>query len=412
MTTRLDPDAQHAANGPEKHLALQPQPADADDGDTPPALRSGNEHPLIDIPFTAIVDGRSYRGEALSLVEAHVSGLPDPALRNRERLVQLSFQFQGFNVALNLVAWIERLSERTLVLSFTEPTGEHLPQLRYLINEYLAGDLTSLGSVIRAGTLGGPAGGKAGTPRRSVAAGLRSLVGSLAALGLTLALLGTAAVLVERRLLVSDLESPGQVIRAGETLRAIADGQVVYLEPSAREGEVAFAIASTRGETLSVGMPCDCDVRALSVAEGSTVLAGEPILRLSEPGAPTLIEARVTASELFDLQRAGSIEVLLADGTTHAATLSAEPPRPAGFDGPAVVTVRLLPSAPIPDGLLGQPVALRAHTDAGSLLEPVADALGDLGTRAEAALRVLRVQALRARTFAAETFASLTSPSD
>ncbi|TFL16183.1 hypothetical protein [Jannaschia formosa] len=350
----------------------------------------GNEHPLLDIPFTAVVDGRTYRGEVLSLVEAHVSGLADPSLSNRERLVRLGFQFQGFSVALDLAARIELVSERSLRLIFTEPAGEHLPQLRYLLNEHLSGDLTSLGSVIRATSLAGPANGKNAAARRGFAAGLRSFLGSLMALALTLGLLGTAALLVEQRLLVADLASPGRVAHSGETLRATADGQINYFASDAGEGEVAFAIASTRGETLSVAMPCDCTARALGVAEGSTVLAGEPVMRLSEAGAAVIVEARVTAEEFFDLRRAGAVDIVLADGTTHAALLSETPPRALEGDDFTGMTVHLTPVDPIPDALVGQAVALRAHTDAGALFAPAADVLNDLEARGEPVLNALR----------------------
>ncbi len=46
----------------------------------PAFLGGGNEHPLIDIPFSVTVDGRQYAGQGISLLEAHVVGLADPAL--------------------------------------------------------------------------------------------------------------------------------------------------------------------------------------------------------------------------------------------------------------------------------------------------------------------------------------------
>ena len=46
----------------------------------PVNLHRGNDHPVIDLPFTAVIDGRQFRGRGLSLVAAYVAGLMDPAV--------------------------------------------------------------------------------------------------------------------------------------------------------------------------------------------------------------------------------------------------------------------------------------------------------------------------------------------
>jgi hypothetical protein len=66
----------------------------------------------------------------------------------------------------------------------------------------------------------------------------------------------------------------------------VADGQITYLDTAAPQGEVAFAIATTSGETLSIAMPCDCEALPAGIVEGSTVLAGEPVLTLVEGEQP------------------------------------------------------------------------------------------------------------------------------
>ncbi|TNC50848.1 hypothetical protein FHG66_07715 [Rubellimicrobium rubrum] len=342
-----------------------------------PAGLGGNEHPLIDIPFTVYVDGRQYTGAGISLVEAHVVGLADPALENQKRLVRIAFDFGGFAVSLHPEVWIVRDSPQSLVLRFIDPTGEHLPQLRHILNDYISGDITSLGTVIRAGTLTSPKAAGRPTVRRSPWAGLKTVLGTILALVLMLVLLTVAATLVGRRVLLTDLPAPAQIAIAGETLRAVADGQITYLDPEAPQGEVAYAVASTSGETLSIAMPCDCRSVTVGIAEGSTVLAGEPVLRLTQGEPVTIVEANVPRQDLFALQQAGGAEIRLSDGRTVFGQLDSRTSAVDLAPGEDLVPVRLMPEAPLSTDLAGQAVALRIRRDAGNLLAPVAEGWAD-----------------------------------
>jgi hypothetical protein len=335
----------------------------------PPFLGGGNEHPLIDIPFVVYVDGRQYAGDGISLLEAHVVGLADPALENQERLVRIAFDFGGFSVSLHPKARILRDSPQHLVLRFTEPTGDHLPQLRHILNEYISGDYTSLGTVIRAGSTAAPraTGARAGHP--GLWGTFRRVAGTLVVLALTLALLGAAAALMAERLFVTRVAAPGQVVIDGQTLRAVADGQVTYLDPTAPQGEVAFAIATTSGETLSIAMPCDCEALPAGITEGSTVLAGEPVLTLVEGEQRAVVEASVPVEDLFALQQAGGAELRLADGREVFGRLEPVRAIAGGAASEDFVPVRFLPEDPIDATLAGQAVELRIRHDAGRLAD-------------------------------------------
>jgi mannuronan synthase len=116
----------------------------------PVTLPSGNDHPVVDLPFTAVIDGRQFRGRGLSLVAAYVSGLIDPQAINAVRIVRLVFQFDGFSVALVAEARVREGTEGsgTAELAFVHPTGAHLPQLRHILNAFIAGDLMGLGQTL------------------------------------------------------------------------------------------------------------------------------------------------------------------------------------------------------------------------------------------------------------------------
>ena len=105
---------------------------------------------MLDIPFVVGIDGRQFKGERLSLVAAEITGLMDPALDGATRLMRFMFPFKGFSVTLEVLGQVQSLDRGNghATVNFVDPAGEHLPQLRHLINSYIAGDLVALGEVI------------------------------------------------------------------------------------------------------------------------------------------------------------------------------------------------------------------------------------------------------------------------
>ncbi len=111
-----------------------------------------DEHPVLRIPFTANLDGRTYEGAGLSIVGASVKGLAAPHLGGQMRLATLQFHFEGYVLSLLVSVRIEAASSELGMLSlrFLEPTGAHLPQLRYLLNAYVAGEVVEVDGLLDA----------------------------------------------------------------------------------------------------------------------------------------------------------------------------------------------------------------------------------------------------------------------
>ena len=51
------------------------------------------EHPVIRLPFSVLINGRSFQGNGLSIVGAEATGLIDPQLHGRVQVVTLVFNF-------------------------------------------------------------------------------------------------------------------------------------------------------------------------------------------------------------------------------------------------------------------------------------------------------------------------------
>ena len=324
------------------------------------------DHPMLDIPFHVEIDGRQYKGREISLVRATISGLIDPHMQGLERLAWVVFRFQGYTVGLSVEVRLDEVdaAKGTAALAFLEPMGEHLPQLRHLLNAYIAGDVVTLGNVL---TVRSPAGAKPKgvAPARRV----RRFGGTLLLLALTALLLGLVATKVYQRVFTYQLVSPAVVGFEGRALAATATGQIDFLDPEAKSGDVAFAIRSNTGQTLSVVMPCDCRVEVLGVEAGSTVFAGDPVLRVSQPDAPLVLTGTVLPEEMLALAQSSAVDLRFADGRDVTAHLA---PGGIGTAAPGEpVPVRLIPDQPLADDLVGQLAEVTLRRAVPELIQPV-----------------------------------------
>ncbi len=316
------------------------------------SLSAGNDHPVVDLPFTAVIDGRQFKGRGLSLVSAHVVGLLGVSAPGVPRIVKLVFDFDGFAVTLVALADIRESSRAKgeFDLNFNQPAGPHLPQLRHILNAYIARDLVSLGQVI---AVAGTTPPKPAKPTPSGTA-RQYLQGSALAF-VAVALIGVAVTLIYQRSFVRVLPELGVITLEGETLRATASGQIAFLDMVAPMGQVALAISTTNGDVLSVTMPCDCRASSLGLRVGSTVLTGEPILQLSAPDAVAIVTAVVPPNFAFDLARGDQIEIVLPDGSSFAARTD------------AAKSDLFIPMTPLDTALVGQPVQVRLIRHSGAL---------------------------------------------
>lgn len=334
----------------------------------PPADFAGHsEHPVIRMPFNVVINGRSFAGQGLSIVGAEATGLIDPQLHGRVQLVTLVFNFPGYAISLPLDAAIGAGSPEagTVTLRFLEPTGPHLPQLRYILNAFVGGDLIGVDGVIRTGDRAEKVRTEAPRVKRSAAQGIATGLRWGAFAGLGLLLVGFVGVKLYERLFVLPVTGLSTVTLDGMDLRAISPGQLDFVNPAAVKGDIAFAIRTTSGEVLAVSMPCDCVVAPGSAESGATVLAGDTVMTVAPTDAPVVISSKVDSNGLRMLASGAHAEVHLPNGASTNAMLDAkELPGllRSATDGVAI-PVTLVPATPLEASTVGTPVEVLIKSD-------------------------------------------------
>jgi mannuronan synthase len=345
----------------------------------PTAIAAGaGDHPILDVPFSVEIDGRNYRGHGLSLVLAEIGGLLDPGLNGQTRLIHLLFAFDGFTIALGLDATVQGVDRDAgrAVVRFRDPVGPHLPQLRHILNSYIAGDLVTLGQSLGVAAANPKTGNKKPVlPAKPVAA-LRRWIGTVLVGGLSFGLLGAVATVVVGRAYSTPVAAPAQVMQDGQSLVTVAAGQIDYINTEASKGEVAFSVRATTGQVMSITMPCNCDASLAGPAVGAVVLAGEPVLQLSEPGAALVLTGAVPRDDLFALSQADHVRVEFADGARITATVDAASLTQGMYATTPEVPFRLVPDTVIDPARAGQLAKLTIVKPAPGVMAPVVRALG------------------------------------
>lgn len=273
------------------------------------------EHPVLPIPFRAVLAGQALNGVGLSLTAAFVavSGTFDPEWRGRRAMCKLEFQFKGFTLTLDAdVVVVGSRENGEMTLQFMDPLGDHLPQLRYILNTYIAGDFVSMN-----GLLGFTGPIKPKDSQGDAAADTKRHFRSIGMGILSACLIVVAASLLFSRVSQSYEARPVFIERAGSVMKATTAGQVSYLNPAAKRGEVVFSINANSGDVLNFKLPCDCEVVvAEGIFEGATVLQIDAILSFFEPTVEPIVKIQMSLEGLSKVMNGESVFLDVNNGRT------------------------------------------------------------------------------------------------
>ena len=180
------------------------------------------DHPSIWMPFSVFIDGRELEGIGVSLVAAYAGGWHGGDMSGDRVIARFSFQFEGYSVVLPIEvrAELESASGGVYKLVFLNPTGPHLPHLRYLMNAYLAGDLVQINELLRVPPEARQKSVAAPPPRKSFRERMRRMAGAGMVAALTLGLIALTLYTIHYHIFVHRVPGLATVTPAGLPLTA------------------------------------------------------------------------------------------------------------------------------------------------------------------------------------------------
>ncbi len=274
------------------------------------------EHPVLPIPFSATIGDARLEGVGVSVTAAYVAinGPIDPAWVNYKEVIKLQFDFDGFSVTLfpeAVVAGSRKDGEMTL--QFMDPAGAHLPQLRYIINSFIAGDFVSMGGLLSYSGPTKPRAAKAGEAEPPSKLKIRSLAVGV----MSLSIIFAVTTILYNRATQSVEARPVFIERVGKEMRATTSGQISYLNPDAKAGEVVFSINSNAGDVLNFQLPCDCEVAVTEgIYEGATVLPIDVILSFFDSSVGVRVQTQMSIEGLSKAMSGQRAYLDINDGRT------------------------------------------------------------------------------------------------
>ncbi|WP_321340021.1 hypothetical protein [uncultured Cohaesibacter sp.] len=320
-----------------------------------------SEQAILQMPFSVVIDGRQYEGDGISLVNAYVKGLASRDYGQIIKPATFRVPFDGFQVTMAIEVVMVCVDDVTGLyrLDFLNPTGPHLPRLRYILNAYIAGEIVDINDLlsITADKVKKAKSGSADS-ERSFVQRFKSMVGAAFVGAATVGLVVLAGSLVQNRLLIRDVPKLATIVPSGAVIKAGVDGQIVYVNPQAGLEEPLVAIQGADGRQLTVVNPCDCTLTiAKSSVVGNVVATNDNLAFIPGNDSGLLVSAILPDKEAEMLVFGGVAEATLADGRTiNLQIKDIKPP----VSGGAVTRVTFT----APEGLLtlsdtGSPAKLR-----------------------------------------------------
>lgn len=279
-----------------------------------------DEHPAVSLPFSVKLCGQEFVGSKISMTTIQAMARDEVFLvKGSTHAARVQFDFQNFSVSIYPEVTVVGEHKDELVLKFANPTGDHVAQLRFVLNSFIAGDFVTLGAVM---AYSGPT--KPKEEKKAVEQNWKQRYRSLAVAVLSGALALSALTGLYVRYTTGVEMHPVLIERAGQPMQATTAGQIAYLNPQAGPGDVLFSINANSGDVLNFKMPCDCEI-ALSqgVSEGITVLPTDVILTILVNNVELSIQALMSVEGLARAMKGDRVYLDMADGRSVPVQITA-----------------------------------------------------------------------------------------
>ncbi|MEQ9037469.1 MAG: hypothetical protein RIE24_03860 [Silicimonas sp.] len=307
-----------------------------------------SEHPAVSMPFSLKVCGQQFVGSRVSMTTIHAMARDEIFLiKGSKHAARLQFDFKNFSVSIYPEVVVVGEFGDELVLKFADPTGDHVAQLRFVLNSFIAGDFVTLGAVM---SYSGPT--KPKEEKKAVEQNWKERYRSIAVAVLSGLLAIWAATALYVRYTTGVEMHPVLIEQAGQPMQATTAGQISYLNADAAKGEVLFSVNANSGDVLNFKMPCDCEVvLSQGVREGITVLPTDVILTILVNSVDLSIQALMSVEGLARAMKGDRVFLDLADGrSVPVQVIAGKGANTATMSGQLFVPVQLVAT----DGSLGK----------------------------------------------------------
>lgn len=307
-----------------------------------------SEHPAVSLPFGLKLCGENFVGSRISMTTIHVMANDEIFLiKGSKHAARIQFDFKNFSVSIYPEVVVVGEYGDELVLKFADPTGDHVAQLRFVLNSFIAGDFVTLGAVM---AYSGPT--KPKEDKKPAEQNWKERYRSIAvAVFSGLLALWAASALYVRYTTGVEMH-PVLIERTGQPMQATTAGQISYLNAEAAKGEVLFSVNANSGDVLNFKMPCDCEViLSQGVREGITVLPTDVILTILVNSFDLNIQALMSVEGLARAMKGDRVYLDLADGRSiPVEVIAGKGANSAAMNGQLFVPVQLVAT----DGGLGE----------------------------------------------------------
>ncbi len=317
-----------------------------------------NEHPTVSLPFSLYAYGQKFEGNGLSMTHIEVSAKDEVFLiSSTQHAVRIQFEFQNFSVSIYPEVFVVGERDGKIQLKFADPAGDHVAQLRFVLNSFIAGDFVTLGSVMN---YSGPT--KPKEKKAPVEEKWTDRYRSIGVFLLSAMLALWAGYALYVRFTTAYEMLPVLVDRAGQSMQATTAGQVAYLNPEAGKGEILFSVNANSGDVLNFQMPCDCEVVVnQNIREGSTVLPTDVILTISLNNFDLRIETLMSVEGVARAMSGDKVYLDMVDGRSiPVQVIAGKAANTAALSGELLVPVHLVaPEQALSENDIGEFARLR-----------------------------------------------------
>lgn len=329
------------------------------------------QHVRVPLPAAIVVDNKKYELKDWSVVGACIT-VKSEAETNRFKehaayKAVLIFTMDEFDLHIPMDIQVQHpdFAKQQVGIQYVNMTQRQVSLMQELVNSYVNGSITTANDLIHV------VGRNNFTKPRELPKKGEVTAGEKAGLLFRKGLLIVGSVLLFSYLLFSIYErnfivtAENAYVDANGFSVEVPSGGLLYFNNLNRgdrvnKGDVIMTVQSESGAIKGFDSPCDCIVNQKLVRGGSKVNTGDKVLRLVPLESEVFVDAFLNYKSAVDIKEGQTVDISVNGSDDHYDGIVQDVSSTSL--GKGKYEVRIRPTKPIPDSLLGTPVDVRVDT--------------------------------------------------